>query len=124
VLGHKRARTEILDDYRGILEIDHPGGQLMEWKARRWDWDKALVGYYSTGTVHIYRGLHAELHGFSNNIMMCSQLMGLSRAMALGATPQSTNREGTKSDATCHGYKLRLGGICRQARPTTLLLFS
>jgi hypothetical protein len=88
VLGHKRARTEILDDYSGILEIDHPGGQLMEWKARRWDWDNSAPRI--TGTVHIYRGLHAGLHVFSNRIMMSSQSMRLSRAMALGATPRTT----------------------------------
>jgi len=93
VLGHKRARTEILDDYRGILEIDHPGGQLMGWKGRRWDWDNSASQI--TGTVHIYRGLHAGLHVFSNHIMMCSQLMRLLRAMAAGATPRSTIREGT-----------------------------
>jgi hypothetical protein len=88
MLGHKRARTEILDDYSGILEIDHPGRQLMEWKARRWDWDNSALRI--TGIVHIYLGLHA----FSNHIMMCSQLMRLSRVMAVGATPRSTNREG------------------------------
>jgi hypothetical protein len=73
VLGHKRARTEILDDYGGILEIDHPGGRLMEWKARRWDWDNSAPQI--TGTVHIYLGLHEGLYAISNNIMTCSQLM-------------------------------------------------
>jgi hypothetical protein len=70
----------------------------MEWKARRWDGDNGApwIQYSITGTVHIYRGLHAELHGFSNHIMMGSQLIRLLHAMALGATPQSTNREGIK----------------------------
>jgi hypothetical protein len=71
VLGHKRARTEILDDHSGILEIDHAGGQLMGWKARRWDWNNSAPQI--SGTVHIYRGLHAGLHVFSNHLMMSSQ---------------------------------------------------
>ena len=39
LLGYEGVLTEILLDYIGIVEIDHAGGQLMERRTRRWDWN-------------------------------------------------------------------------------------